>query len=361
MCAAPFVKVEATKYTEVGIVGQSAEECVKDLVEKSVKMEKQKRVEKLKEEIDEKVEKHILSRIPGSTSDPDKFKKLLREGHFDNTKIEVASFRVEPQSPFPFLGRAGPISIVSMPSRAHSNQTEADKKKDRVPISEAREIIKEFELSKNIDETDIRRTGIRRAEESGIIFLDEIDKLCSDGSHRSDYKGVKGEGVQKELLGLIEGTSVQTDYGIVQTDHMLFVAAGAFHQSSPSDLLPELQGRVPIRVELEALSEDDFFHILTETEANLILQQQALFASEGVDLEFTPDAIKRIAKISRDLNESVENIGARRLRAVISKIVEEFSFDAPDKRGEKITITSEYVDKQLKDVLVSEDLSRYIL
>ena len=238
-----------------------------------------------------------------------------------------------------------------------------DKKRDRVPISEAKEIIRNFELHKSLDQEDIRRCGLRRAEESGIIFLDEIDKLCSDNSltSRGGYGGVKGEGVQKELLGLIEGTTVSTDYGIVHTDHMLFIAAGAFHQSNPSDLLPELQGRLPIRVELEALSENDFVRILTETEANLIDQQKALFGAEGVDLEFKEDAIQQIAKMSKNLNESVDNIGARRLRAVISKLVEQISFDAPDMRGQAMMIDKEFVNKELSDIVKSEDLSKYIL
>merc|ERR1712130_904933 len=237
-----------------------------------------------------------------------------------------------------------------------------DKKRDRVPISEAKEIIRNFELTKSLDQEDIRRCGLRRAEESGIIFLDEIDKLCSDsGVSRGSYGGVKGEGVQKELLGLIEGTAVNTDYGIVNTDHILFIAAGAFHQANPSDLLPELQGRLPIRVELEALSESDFVRILTETEANLISQQKALFGAEGVELVVTDDAIEEIAKMSKDLNESVDNIGARRLRAVISKLVEQVSFDAPDMRGTTLTIDRQFVDKELAEIVKEEDLAKYIL
>mmetsp|Transcript_70639 Transcript_70639/g.63435 ORF Transcript_70639/g.63435 Transcript_70639/m.63435 type:complete len:536 (-) Transcript_70639:34-1641(-) len=369
MVDAPFIKCEATKYTEVGIVGQSAEESVKDLVDKSIKMERERKIEHLKAEIDEKVEHHILSRIPGSTADLDGFRKRLRDGEFDNTKIEVASFRTEGGGN-PFFGMGG--KGKGMPQMINLSQfiqgpkapvSEYDKKRDRVPISEAKEIIRNFELQKSLDQEDIRRCGVRRAEESGIIFLDEIDKLCSDSgiSSRGSYGGVKGEGVQKELLGLIEGTTVATDYGIVHTDHMLFIAAGAFHQANPSDLLPELQGRLPIRVELEALSEDDFKRILTETEANLIDQQKALFGAEGVDLEFSPDAIEEVARMSKKLNESVDNIGARRLRAVISKLVEEKSFDAPDLRGTKLVIDRDFVNKELADIVKSEDLSKYIL
>ena len=367
---APFIKCEATKYTEVGIVGQSAEESVKDLVDKSIKMEKEKKIEQLKSEIDEKVEHHILSRIPGSTADLDGFRKKLRDGEFDNTKIEVASFRID-QGQNPFFGMGGGkgkglpqvINLSQFMQGPKAPVSEYDKKRDRVPVSEAKEIIRNFELSKSLDQEDIRRCGIRRAEESGIIFLDEIDKLCSDSgiTSRGSYGGVKGEGVQKELLGLIEGTQVTTDYGIVHTDHMLFIAAGAFHQSNPSDLLPELQGRLPIRVELEALSEKDFVKILTETQANLIDQQKALFGAEGVDLEFTTDAIDEIARMSKGLNESVDNIGARRLRAVISKLIEQISFNAPEMRGQKLIIDKQFVEKELADIVKSEDLSKYIL
>ena len=369
MPTAPFIKCEATKYTEVGIVGQSAEESVKDLVDKSIKMEREKKIEALKIEIDEKVEHHILSRIPGSTADLDGFRKRLRDGEFDHTKIEVASFRVD-SPPNPFFGMGGKgkgmpnvINLSQFMGAPKAPVSEFDKKRDRVPISEAKEIIRNFELQKSLDQEDIRRSGIKRAEESGIIFLDEIDKLCSDSgvASRGSYGGVKGEGVQKELLGLIEGTAVNTDYGIVNTDHILFIAAGAFHQANPSDLLPELQGRLPIRVELEALSESDFVRILTETEANLISQQKALFGAEGVDLVVTDDAIQEIAKMSKDLNESVDNIGARRLRAVISKLVEQVSFDAPDMRGTTLTIDRAFVDKELAEIVKEEDLAKYIL
>lgn len=211
-------------------------------------MERQKRTEKLKEEIDAQVEKHILARIPGSASNLDEYRQKLRDGEFDNTKIEVASFRLEPQYPgFQIPGLSGiPGLRIGGFKQPKTNVTDHDKQRDRVPISEAREIIREYELQRSIDEDDIRRTGIKRAEESGIIFLDEIDKLCG-GDMRGDYKGVKGEGVQKELLGLIEGTTVSTDYGTIHTDHILFIASGAFHQNKPSDLLPELQGRLPIQ------------------------------------------------------------------------------------------------------------------
>jgi len=368
MVDAPFIKCEATKYTEVGIVGQSAEESVKDLVDKSIKMERERKVESLKSEIDEKVEHHILSRIPGSTADLDGFRKRLRDGEFDNTKIEVASFRIDsPPSMFNLGGKGKGfpqiLSLGSFMGQPRAPVSEYDKKRDRVPISEAKEIIRNYELQKSLDQEEIRRNGIRRAEESGIIFLDEIDKLCSDHSlaSRGSYGGVKGEGVQKELLGLIEGTTVATDYGMVHTDHMLFIAAGAFHQANPSDLLPELQGRLPIRVELEALSEEDFVKILTETEANLIDQQKALFGAEGVDLEFKPDAVKEIARMSKHLNESVDNIGARRLRAVISKLLEELSFNAPDLRGQTLLIDEAFVQRELSEIVQSEDLSKYIL
>jgi len=357
---APFAKVEATKYTEIGIVGQSAEDCVKDLVDRAIKMEKEKRIEKLKSEIDTRVIDHILKRIPGSSSNPEEYKKRLKDGEFENTKIEVASFRLEPTNPFANIFK-GSGAVLNFMSSSQSNQKKSQNQdKDRVPISEAREIIREYELSKSIDEHDIRRVGIKRAEESGIIFLDEIDKLCSDHV-RSDYKGVKGEGVQKELLGLLEGTTVQTDYGIVHTDHILFICAGAFHHAKPSDLLPELQGRLPIRVELVALTEEDFKRILTETENNLIKQQKALFSAEGVELDVASDAIDEIAKIAKQLNENLDNIGARRLRAVISKIVEELSYNAPDRKGDKIVIDAKFVKEELKELLQNEDLSRYIL
>jgi len=340
---APLVKVEATKYTEVGIVGATAEECIKDLVDHTVEMEKKRIMDSLTEEIDASVEQILLSRIPGASTKRDEFTKKLRDGELENVTIE-------------FVVRKSAVKKAKGPGGVAKEE-----KKLKGPVCEARELLKQSELERNLDNVDISKKAIARAEQSGIIVIDEIDKLGNGSGFSSDYKSNKGEGVQKELLSLVEGCTVTTDHGPCKTDHILFIGSGSFHGCKPSDLLPELQGRLPIRVELNKLGKDDFVEILTKTKNNLVEQQIALFETEGVEIAMDESAIDEIAKLSECLNSTVENIGARRLRAVVSKVVEELSFDAPDHAGTKVAIDAEFVNERCKSIVQNVDLSRYVL
>jgi len=309
MVKAPFVKVEATKYTEVGIVGQSAEECIKDLVSKSYKMELEVKREEVKGVVRERVETELLSRIPGSTSgkNKDTYLQRLRNGEFENTLVNVEGFKLQKKQT-PSGVRISGMGTVPL-GNIFQQHKQADVGPKQLPVSEARILMNDFYTDQMVDVHEVNRKAVAKAEQSGIVFLDEIDKIVG-GHHRSSgYSGAKGEGVQKELLALIEGTSVNTDYGPVNTDHILFVASGAFHISSPSDLLPELQGRLPVKVNLKPLTENDFQQILCDTEGNLLKQTKALFKAEGIDIDFTEGAIKEIAKTSAELNRDVENIG----------------------------------------------------
>jgi len=343
---APLVKVEATKYTEVGIVGATAEECIKDLVDHTVEMEKQRIMASLEEEIDAAVEQILLSRIPGASTKRDEFTKKLRNGELENVTIE-------------FVVRK---SAVSDKKTAPKGMKESkSEKKLKGPVCEARELLRASELERRLDDVDISKKAVQRAEQSGIIIIDEIDKLGNGSGFASDYKSNKGEGVQKELLSIVEGCTVQTDHGPCKTDHILFIGSGSFHGCKPSDLLPELQGRLPIRVELNKLTTQDFVEILTKTKNNLVDQQIALFETEGVEIDVDESAISEIAKLSESLNTTVENIGARRLRAVVSKVVEELSFDAPDHAGQKVTINGDFVNERCKSIVQNVDLSRFVL
>jgi len=344
---APLVKVEATKYTEVGIVGATAEECIKDLVEKTVQMEKELARVKVADQIDESVEAILLTRIPGASSKREEYKKKLRRGELENIMVDFIVRKPE----------------GSEKKREIQKQTKTSKpeRKLKAPVCEARELLKESELEKHLDDIDVSKKAIARAQESGIVIVDEIDKIVSTSTLSSDYRSGKGEGVQKELLAIIEGTIVQTDHGACKTDHILFIGTGCFHTAKPTDLLPELQGRLPIRVELEKLSKKDFKDILVSTKNNLIQQNVALFDTEGVDVVFAEDAIEEIANISFDLNRSLENIGARRLKAVVSKVTEELSFEAPERMQEKFVIDKELVVKQCEKLLPQTDFSKYVL
>lgn len=362
MVDAPFVKVEATKYTEVGIVGQSAEECIKELASVGFKMELDRKRKEMKPVVKEKVEVEILSRIPGSTSSKNKELLLqkLRDGDFENTLIDVTGFEIKKNNDKNTLGVSKSVdfgNVFQTPTKGNDNSLQ------KMAVSEARDLMFEFFLKQAINTTEIARHTVSKVEQSGIVFLDEIDKIAGGSLARaaSGYSGVKGEGVQKELLSLIEGTNVQTEHGVINTEHILFIASGAFHYSSPSDLLPELQGRLPIKVHLQPLLESDFESILTETEANLIYQTKCLFKAEDIDLTFTNCAIKEIAKTSAELNKNVENIGARRLRAVVSKVVEELSFDASDMEDKEINIDKEYVMSKLEGLTQKLDLAKYVL
>jgi len=361
MVDAPFVKVEATKYTEVGIVGQSAEDCIKELAATGYKMELDRKRKELKPIVKEKVEIEILSRIPGSTSSKNRETLLqsLRDGEFENTLIDVTGFQGKKNT----NGKQQNNNLTVTLGNVFQSPTQNNKNAlQKMAVSEARDLMHDFFLQQAINLTEISRLSVIKVEQSGIVFLDEIDKIAGGGLARtSGYSAVKGEGVQKELLALIEGTNVQTEHGIVNTEHILFIASGAFHYSSPSDLLPELQGRLPIKVSLNALGQSDFEKILTETEANLIYQTRCLFKAEDIELTFTNCAVEEIAKTSVELNKNVENIGARRLRAVVSKVTEELSFEASDLEEKHITIDRNYVISKLEGLTQKLDLAKYVL
>lgn len=359
MTAAPFVKVEATKYTEVGIVGSSAEECIKELTVTGYKMELTRKRKEIEPQVKQKVETELLSRIPGTSSgtNREKFLERLRDGEFENTLVDVQGFKLKGESPQRVnIPGVGNISLGNI----FQNPSSQDNTPAKLPVSEARSLMTEFYSEQAINKAALAKSAIQKVEQSGIVFLDEIDKIAG-GRRGSDYASSKGEGVQKELLGIIEGTNVQTELGTVSTEHILFIASGAFHYSSPSDLLPELQGRLPIKVNLKPLTKQDFVEILSQKTASLVEQTKALFKTEDIVLDFTEDGIEEIAQVAADLNKNVENIGARRLRAVVSKITEELSFDAPDYAGQTLTIDGPFVRQKLQGITAKLDLAKYIL
>ncbi|MEH0074133.1 ATP-dependent protease ATPase subunit HslU [Pannonibacter sp. Pt2] len=359
---APFVKVEATKFTEVGYVGRDVEQIVRDLVEAGITLVRELRREEVKAKAHVLAEERVLDALVGSNASPatrDSFRKKLREGDLDDKEIEI-QVRAQPQMPsFELPGMPGAsvgvMNLSDMLGKALGGQT----KPRRVTVKESHDILITEESDKLLDEEKVVREAVSLVENSGIVFLDEIDKICArDGRTGGD---VSREGVQRDLLPLIEGTVVSTKHGPVKTDHILFIASGAFHVAKPSDLLPELQGRLPIRVELKALTQEDFRAILTEPEASLIKQYVALLGTEGVELSFADDAIDEIATIAVDLNSSVENIGARRLQTVMERILDEVSFTAPDKSGSKVEITADFVRSNIGELAKNVDLSRFIL
>ena len=364
---APFIKIEATKFTEVGYVGRDVESIVRDLVDTAVKTTRIDAMEKFQIRAADAAEERVLDILlpvaeGGTLSETEastrqKMRKKLREGDLDDKEIELdlatASVGVEIMAP-PGMEEMT-SQLQSMFQNINSGRTKARKLK----IKEALRVLQEEEAAKLINEDEIKQSALEAVEQHGIVFLDEIDKICK----RSDIGGgeVSREGVQRDLLPLVEGSTVTTKYGMVKTDHILFIASGAFHLTKPSDLIPELQGRFPIRVELNALSADDFVRILTEPDASLTSQYQALLATEGVEVSFTPDGIKRIAELGWQVNEKTENIGARRLHTILEKLLEEISFNAPDLTDKTISIDAEYVDNHLMKLAEDEDLSRYIL
>jgi ATP-dependent HslUV protease ATP-binding subunit HslU len=357
---APFVKVEATKFTEVGYVGRDVEQIARDLVEDSIRIEKDRRRAAVKEKAEEAASARLLDALTGkdaSQATREAFKKRFEDGHLDTTEIEI---EVENASSMPFEipgggGGVGMINLSEMMGKAMGNQP-LKRRKMTVPSAWLKLI--EEESDKRLDQDDVARVALADAEANGIVFLDEIDKIAV-----SDVRGgsVSREGVQRDLLPLIEGTTVSTKYGPMKTDHILFIASGAFHIAKPSDLLPELQGRLPIRVELQALTEDDFVNILSDTRASLTQQYSALIGTEGVTVSFTEDGIRAIARIAAEVNQSVENIGARRLSTVMEKLLEDVSFDAEDLGGTSLVVDKAYVDGQLASVAKNVDLSKYVL
>ena len=364
LAGAPFIKVEATKFTEVGYVGRDVEQIIRDLVEVAIGLTRQAMREDVKARAHINAEERVLEALVGKTASPatrDSFRKKLRGGEMDDKEIEIEiadSGSGMPGFEIPGMPGAniGVLNINEMLSKAMGGQRS---KTIKTTVKESYKHLIDDESDKLLDQDEVTRRALSSTENDGIVFLDEIDKIAArDGGMGA---GVSREGVQRDLLPLVEGTTVATKYGPIKTDHILFIASGAFHVSKPSDLLPELQGRLPIRVELRALEKEDFKRILTETEASLIKQYIALMETEGVTLEFTDEAIDRLAGIAVDLNASVENIGARRLQTVMERVLDDISFNAPDKGGETLTIDAVFVDRNVGDLAKNTDLSRFIL
>lgn len=363
LAEAPFIKVEATKFTEVGYVGRDVEQIVRDLVETAILMVKEKKRGEVAAKAELHAEERVLDALVGSGSGDaarQKFRKMLREGELAEKEIELEV--ADTTSPFPQFdipgmpgASMGMVNLGDMFGKAMGGRTV----KKKLTVAEAYEVLMAEEADKLVDEDVSTREAITLVEQSGIVFLDEVDKICA----RQDVRGgdVSREGVQRDLLPLIEGTTVSTKYGAVKTDHILFIASGAFHLAKPSDLLPELQGRLPIRVELRDLTEADFRRILTEPDFSLIRQYVALLGTEEVELEFTDDGIDELARVSAHFNETVENIGARRLHTVLEKVLEEISFTASDQGGTKVTVDVDFVRTHIGDLAKDSDLSKFIL
>jgi ATP-dependent HslUV protease ATP-binding subunit HslU len=363
LAGAPFLKVEATKFTEVGYVGRDVEQIVRDLVEIAITLTRERKRKDVQARAQQAAEDRVVNALVGenaSASTKDVFRRKLRAGELNDKEIEIevqAGQSGMPMFEIPGMPGAqmGAISIGDIFGKLGGGRT----KTRRVTVGESYDILIAEESDKLLDTEQLVQEAIKSVEQNGIVFLDEIDKIAGrEGRHGAD---VSREGVQRDLLPLIEGTTVSTKHGSVKTDHILFIASGAFHLSKPSDLLPELQGRLPIRVELSALTRDDFRRILTETEASLIKQYVALMATEGVTLEFTSDAIDALADVAVAVNASVENIGARRLQTVMERVLDDISFTAPDRSGDKVTIDAAYVEKHIGDLAKNADLSRFIL
>ena len=370
---APFIKVEATKFTEVGYVGKDVDTIIRDLVDMAVKQERQQAMKRQRARAEDAAEERILDvLVPpprhevgfGSASSEGKdntarqvMRKRLREGALDDKDIELDL--AEPRAGMDIVTPPGMEEMAEQLKGLFSQMGQGKKKTRKLKIAEALKLLVEEEAAKLVNDEDIKTQALHNAENNGIVFIDEIDKVCS----RSEGSGaeVSRQGVQRDLLPLVEGTTVSTKHGMVKTDHILFIASGAFHLAKPSDLIPELQGRFPIRVELGSLSVDDFEAILTSTHASLIKQYQALLATEGVTLDIAPGGIRRLAQIAHDVNERTENIGARRLATVMERLLDEVSFDAPNRSGQTVAIDAALVDAKLGALAQNEDLSRYIL
>jgi len=363
LARAPFIKVEATKFTEVGYVGRDVEQIIRDLIETAINDTREYMREDVKTKAREAAEERVISAVAGEdarAATREMFRKKLKNGELDNTIIELeladtsnplGGFEVPGQ---PGAGMGGMMNIGELFGKMGGRTV-----KKRMSVAESYDALIADEADKLLDDETVTKAALESVEQNGIVFLDEIDKVCA----RADARGadVSREGVQRDLLPLIEGTTVSTKHGPIKTDHILFIASGAFHVAKPSDLLPELQGRLPIRVELRALTEDDFVRILTETDNALTLQYSALMATEEVIVTFAPDGIAALAKIAAEVNESVENIGARRLYTVIERVFEDLSFTAPDRAGDEITVDADFVETHLGELSRSTDISRYVL
>ena len=367
---APFIKVEATKFTEVGYVGKDVDSIIRDLVEASIKQQRDQEKKKMDSRAMDAAEERILDvLVPPSrpvgfgeggnreeSTARQKFRKRLREGDLNDTEIEI-----DLAQPMPSLELAGPAGMEEMTQQLQGlfQNMQGRKKPRKLPIKDAMKLLVDEEAGKLLNDDEIKALALSNVEQNGIVFLDEIDKIAA----RQEMSGadVSRQGVQRDLLPLVEGTTVSTRYGMVKTDHILFIASGAFHLSKPSDLVPELQGRFPIRVELKSLSIDDFERILTETDSSLTKQYQALLETEEVHLDFTADGLRRLAEIAYSVNETTENIGARRLHTVLERLLEEVSYQATRRTGETVRIDADFVNGRLGEVAKNEDLSRYVL
>jgi len=361
LARAPFLKVEATKFTEVGYVGRDVEQIIRDLMDAAIAMTREQMRDDVRARAQAAAEERVLDAIAGTdarSGTRDLFRGKLRRGELDDTMIEIEVTDSGPAMPMleiPGMPQQGGMNLGDIFGKAFGPRTT----KKRMAVSESHDLLVSEEADKLLDDEAVKAAALEAVEQNGIVFLDEIDKVCA----RAETRGadVSREGVQRDLLPLIEGTTVSTKYGAVKTDHILFIASGAFHVAKPSDLLPELQGRLPIRVELRALTEEDFVRILTETDNALTLQYSALMGTEALKVSFTEDGIRAVARIAAEVNEAVENIGARRLYTVMERVFEELSFTAPDRGGEEIVIDGAFVETNIGDLARSADLSRYVL
>ena len=356
---APFVKVEATKFTEVGYVGRDVEQIARDLVEEAVRLERDRRRKKVKRAAEDAAMERLLDALTGKGSSEatrQSFRERFRDGSLDTAEVEIEVVEA-PQTPFDMPGQGG-IGMINLGDMMKGLGGQMPRKKRKLKVPAAFDRLIDEEADKRLDDDDVNRAALEDAEANGIVFLDEIDKIAV-----SDVRGgsVSREGVQRDLLPLIEGTTVATKYGPLKTDHILFIASGAFHVAKPSDMLPELQGRLPIRVELRALTKEDFVAILKDTRASLTDQYRALLGTEQVSVDFTDEGIEALARIAAEVNETVENIGARRLQTVMEKLLEDISFEAEDRAGETVQVDAAFVESQLKDIAGDTDLSRYVL
>ena len=360
LAEAPFVKIEATKFTEVGYVGRDVEQIARDLVEEAIRLEKERRREAVRETASQAAMDRLLNALVGenaSEATREAFRERIVQNAMNDTEVEI-DVKDQPTSNMEIPGMPGNVGMIDLSDMLGKAMGRAPTKRRKLKVPDAWDKLVEEEAERRMDQDDVNRVALENAETNGIVFLDEIDKIAV-----SDVRGgsVSREGVQRDLLPLIEGTTVATKYGPMKTDHVLFIASGAFHVAKPSDMLPELQGRLPIRVELRALTEEDFVRILTETRANLVQQYKALIGTEDVTLDITEDAIRQVAKIAAQVNESVENIGARRLQTVMERLLEDISFEAEEHKGETITVDAAYVSERLDDLAGDSDLSKYIL
>ncbi|MEP0392432.1 MAG: ATP-dependent protease ATPase subunit HslU [Erythrobacter sp.] len=361
LAEAPFVKVEATKFTEVGYVGRDVEQIARDLVEESIRLEKERRRESVREAASEAAMERLLTVLVGdnaSEATRESFRQRVVQNAMNDVEVEIDITDAGNGMPFDMGNMGGNMQMIDLSDMMGKAFGKAKTKKQKMRVPEAWDKLVDEEADKRLDDEDVSRAALQNAETNGIVFLDEIDKIAV-----SDVRGgsVSREGVQRDLLPLIEGTTVATKYGPMKTDHVLFIASGAFHVAKPSDMLPELQGRLPIRVNLRALTTEDFVRILSETRANLVEQYSALLGTEKVELDITEDAVQAVATIAAQVNESVENIGARRLQTVMEKLLEEISFEAEEHEGETIKVDAAYVHERLGELAGDSDLSKYIL